>query len=145
MILKSTQWFLKPLNILAELLSRHDFNKLAHCFPLLTHKSSPETRRSPGIPTLAFPGSQPATTGGASTPIPDVHTILPAGAMRPAMPQSRSTSTVWIEAQPICQSLTFPACSALYEESGSSTLLEKQDPGSGCQSLETTHSVLSLG
>ena len=54
------------LNILADLLSLRDFNKLASLFSLLIQEiqASPETRQNPGMLTSASLASQPATLVG---------------------------------------------------------------------------------
>ena len=67
------RWIPTHQNMLADVLSRRNFNKLANMFPLLAQKPTPETHRSLGIPILAFPASQPATYGGASARTPGEH------------------------------------------------------------------------
>ena len=70
-------------NLLADLLSRRDFKKLANSFPLLTQPMT-VTRRHPGTTTSTYPASPPATSGGASAPILDVHMERHDGAILPA-------------------------------------------------------------
>ena len=73
------RWIPTHKNALADLLSCRNFTKLANQFPLLAQE--PETHRSHGMPILASPASQPATSGGASAQIPDEHTKQPVRAM----------------------------------------------------------------
>ena len=60
-------------NALANLLSRHNFPKLANQFPLLAPEQLAAIPQSHGTQTSAFPELQPATNGSTSAQIPDEH------------------------------------------------------------------------
>ena len=74
-------WIPSQENLLADLLSRRDFKKLANTFPLLTQHT---IHRHPGTKTSTSPALLPATFGGVSAPTPDGHMEQPAGATLPA-------------------------------------------------------------
>ena len=77
-------WIPSQENLLADLLSRRDFKKLAYTFPLLTQPMT-ATHQRHGMRTSTYPASLPATSGGVSAPILDVPMEQRAGATPPTL------------------------------------------------------------
>jgi hypothetical protein len=89
-------WIPTSENILADLLSRRQFAKIADLCPLLAQNLQPTqpsstTHLKTGTPMLASLGLQPAISGGASAPIHGAPTQLPATATEPSPPSPAST------------------------------------------------------
>jgi hypothetical protein len=94
----SAHWISTSDNLLADLLSRRQFAKIADLCPLLSQNLMPTHRRissatplRTGMPMSASLASPPATSGGASAPTHGAPTQLPATATEPSPPSPAST------------------------------------------------------
>jgi hypothetical protein len=87
----SAHWLPTKENLLADLLSRRKFAKIADLCPLLSQNAYSATRRRTGMPMSASLALPPATCGGASAPIHVAPTQLPAIATEPLPPSQAST------------------------------------------------------
>jgi hypothetical protein len=94
----SAHWIPTSDNVLADLLSRRQFAKIADLCPVLSQNLQPTrsqtssaTRPRIGMPMLASLASPPAISGGASAPTHDAPTQLLATATEPLLPSPAST------------------------------------------------------
>jgi hypothetical protein len=90
----SAHWISTSDNLLADLLSRRQFAKVADLCPLLTQNSLPTSSATPqrtGMPTSASLAPPLATSGGVSVPTHDAPMQLPAIATEPLPPSQAST------------------------------------------------------
>jgi hypothetical protein len=92
----SAHWIPTSEKLLADLLSRRQFAKIAGLCPLLAQNLQPTqpssaTDLKTGTPTLGSLGLQLAISGGASAPIHDAPTQLLATATEPSPPSLAST------------------------------------------------------
>jgi hypothetical protein len=94
----SAHWIPTSDNLLADLLSRRQFAKIADLCPLLSQNLLPTHRQTSsatplrtGMPMLASPASPPAISGGASAPTHDAPMQLLATATKPLPPSPAST------------------------------------------------------